>query len=203
MAPFEVPLVLPSPVTTHEQTEQRKATVFVEHLHKLHTQVSEILAKSQAKYKALQDRHRIQHHLQVGDKVWLHLDKQRFKTQSHHKLKSLRYGPYTILEAIGPNAFRLDLPAQLGIHNVINVNNLKLYEPPQLEDEIAVLHPDDNIPDFQPPLVEDTLLDTRTRTTRNRQIMTYLVGKKGSLPLQAKWFSQATMDRDFPHLLRS
>eukprot|EP01018_Ginkgo_biloba_P033563 Gb_37359 [translate_table: standard] len=53
VAPFEVPLVLPSPVTTHEQIEQRKATVFVEHLHKLHTQVFEILAKSQAKYKAL------------------------------------------------------------------------------------------------------------------------------------------------------
>ena len=139
----------------------------------------------------------------MGDKVWLHLDKQRFKTQSHHKLKPLRYGPYTILEAIGPNAFRLDLPAQLGIHNVINVNNLKLYEPPQLEDEIAVIHSNDNIPEFQPPLAEDTLLDTRTRTTRNRQIMTYLVGKKGSLPSQAKWFSQATMDRDFPHLLRS
>ena len=66
----------------------------------------------------------------MGNEVWLNLDKQRFKTQSHHKLKPLRYRPYNILEAIRPDAFCLDLLDQLGIHNVIKVNNLKLYELP-------------------------------------------------------------------------
>jgi hypothetical protein len=81
---------------------------------------------------------------QPGDRVWLHLDKKRFKGQ-HHKLLPIRYGPYTILEKIGENAYRLDLPPQLGIHNVINVNHLKLFEPPLLEEPVTITHPVDNI----------------------------------------------------------
>lgn len=99
--------------------------------------------------------------------------------------------------------FSLGPMAQLVIHNVINVNQLKLYDLPQLEDETEATHLEENIPNFQLPLVEDTLLDTRTRTTHHQQTTTYLVGKKGSYPSQAKWFSQATMDREFSHLLRS
>ena len=52
----------------------------------------------------------------------------RFKTQQHHKLKPLHYGPYTVLQQIGPNAYRLDFPQLLlprGIHDVVNVNSLK------------------------------------------------------------------------------
>jgi hypothetical protein len=46
----------------------------------------------------------------MGDRVLLHLDKQHFKNQQHHKLKSILYGPYTIIEQMGPNAFELGHP---------------------------------------------------------------------------------------------
>jgi hypothetical protein len=55
--------------------------------------------------------------------------------------------------------YHLDLPAHLGIHDVLNVNNLKLFEPPILEDTVTVQHPMDNIPDFQPPLLHDKIMD--------------------------------------------
>jgi hypothetical protein len=77
---------------------------------------------------------------QPGDHVWLLLDKQRFKGH-HHKLHPLKYGPYIVLECIGENAYRLYFPAQLGIHDVLNVNNLKLFEPPLLEEGVIVQHP--------------------------------------------------------------
>ena len=43
---------------------------------------------------------------------------------------------------------------------VINVNHLKLFEPPLLEEAVIITHPVNNIPDFQLPLAKETLLDT-------------------------------------------
>jgi len=50
-------------------------------------------------------------------------------------LKPIRYGPFRILEKIGDNAFRLDLPSYMKICVVINVENLRLYESPLIEDQ--------------------------------------------------------------------
>jgi hypothetical protein len=38
-------------------------------------------------------------------------------------LKPIRYGPFTILEKIGTNAFHLDLPPYMQIYSVVNVEN--------------------------------------------------------------------------------
>jgi hypothetical protein len=73
---------------------------------------------------------------------------------------------------------------------VVNVNSLKHYEPPLLEDNVIVSHPVKLIPDFHPPLLQDTLLDTHHTTTHNQQHTSYLVGCTGQTPAQAKWFSK-------------
>ena len=39
------------------------------------------------------------------------------------------------MEKIGNNAFRLDLPSYMQIYIVVNVENLRLYEPPLIEDQ--------------------------------------------------------------------
>jgi len=107
------------------------------------------------------------------------LENKRFKGQ-HHKLLPIRYGPYTILQKVVENAYRLDLPPHLGIHNVINVNHLKFFKPPLLEEAVTITHPVNNIPYFQLPLTTDTLLDTRTRSTRNKAYTSYLVVRPNS-----------------------
>jgi hypothetical protein len=122
---------------------------------------------------------------QSGDQVRLHLDKKRFKSH-HHKLLPIRYGPYTILDKIGENTYRLDLPPQLGIHNVINVNHLNLFEPSLLEELVTITHPVDNILNFQLPLAKDTVLDTLTRSTRHHTYTSYLVARQGQTPSQEK-----------------
>jgi hypothetical protein len=53
-----------------------------------------------------------------------------------------------------------DLPPQLGIHNVINVNHLNFFEPSLLEEPVTITHVVYKIPDFQIPLAKDTILDT-------------------------------------------
>ena len=68
----------------------------------------------------------------MGDKVWLHLQKERL-TGPHRKLRSLRYGPYTITKVVGNNAFELSIPPFLGPHPVFNLDCLRPYFPPLLD----------------------------------------------------------------------
>ena len=51
------------------------------------------------------------------------------------KLKPIRYGPFTILDKVGNNAFRLEFPPNMQMYSVVNVENLKLYDPPMIVDQ--------------------------------------------------------------------
>ena len=112
--------------TLHQQHEQLSAHRFIQQIQLRHNAVTATLKVAQDRAKERHDKQRTIISYKIGDKVWLHLDKKRFKGQ-HYKLLPIRYGPYTILEKVRENGYRLDLPPQLGIHNVINVNNLKLF----------------------------------------------------------------------------
>ncbi|RAZ10960.1 hypothetical protein DK853_52800, partial [Klebsiella oxytoca] len=43
----------------------------------------------------------------------------------HQKLHLLRYGPYTITNIVGDNAFKFNIPPFLGLHPVFNVDHLR------------------------------------------------------------------------------
>lgn len=187
-APSEMPLTITPSGSAHQQQEQKSAHHFIHSISQRQAQVTAALQAAQDRAKQRHDKQRTHLSFQPGDRVWLLLDKQRFKGQ-HHKLHPLRYGPYIVLERIGENSYRLDLPSQLGIHDVLNVNNLKLFEPPLLEESVTIHHPVDNIPDFQPPLLKDTIMDFKKRNTRHQLYFSYLVGRKGHTPAQAKWIN--------------
>ena len=96
-------------VFSHEAEEDGydnadKAMKFIQKIQKVHEAVKEHLEKSQAKYKMRHDKHRVDHHFKVGDQVWLYISKERLKGEGK-KLKSIRYGPFKIVEKIGDNAF--------------------------------------------------------------------------------------------------
>ena len=55
-----------------ELAEATRAYKFLEHIRKVHAEVEDNLKKSQLKYKAIHDRHRVPSTFQVGDLVWLH-----------------------------------------------------------------------------------------------------------------------------------
>ena len=90
------------------------------------------MEKANAKYKQRHDQHRVPHKFQVGDKVWLHLQKERLMGP-HRQLHPLHYGPYNITKAVGDNAFELSIPPFLGLHLVFNVDLLRLYFPTLLD----------------------------------------------------------------------
>ena len=119
------------------------------------------------------------------------------------KLKPIRYGPFTILEKIGTNSFRLELLPYMQIYSVVNVENLKLYEPPMIMDEREnVLFPsvDEFAPEYMDELKEDVILDRKTRTSRRGDVDYLRVGTKGTHPRKSKWIEKGKVRGQFPHL---
>ena len=64
----------------------------------------------------------VPHNFQVGDKAWLHLERERL-TRTHQKLRPLRHGPYTSTKATGNNALKHNIPPFLLLHRVFNVDH--------------------------------------------------------------------------------
>ena len=84
------------------------------------------------------------------------------------KLQPIWYGPFTILEKIGNNAFRLDFPIYMQMYSIVNVENLKLYEPPLIMDteEVGTVPTvDDFALEYLDELPEDIIPGRRTRTS--------------------------------------
>jgi hypothetical protein len=141
---------------------------FIEQIQSIHQVVQEMLEKSQAKYKARHGKHRVDHSFEVGDEVWLYISKLRLKGEGK-KLKPIRYGPFKIVDKIGNNAFRLDLSPYMQMYAVVNVENLKLYEPPLIDDQgehVQIPYIDDFSPEYITELQEDTILDRRMQTSK-------------------------------------
>jgi hypothetical protein len=99
------------------------------------------------------------------------------------KLKPIHYGPFTILEKIGTNAFHVDIPTYMHIYSIVNVENLKLFEPPMIMDqdeEVSIPSVDDFSPEYLDELKEDIILDRRMRTSRRGDVDYLQVGLKGT-----------------------
>jgi len=89
------------------------------------------------------------------------------------KLRPIWYGPFTILENIGNNAFHLDFPIYMQMYSVVNVENLKLYEPPLIMDTNklgTVPIVDDFAPEYLNELPKAIILDRRTRTSQQGDV---------------------------------
>ena len=97
----------------------------------------------------------------MGDKVWLHLQKERL-IGPYIKIHPLRYGPYTITKAVGDNAFELSIPPFLGLHQVFNVDHLRPYFRPLLDtsDMAEQLTPTDLNPNCMEQATIDHIMDT-------------------------------------------
>lgn len=63
---------------------------------------------------------------------------------------------------------------------MFNMDNLKLYEPPFLDDlEETPWHPNAIIPIFTSPLYEDNIFENQTKKIRYYYLDSFLVGRKG------------------------
>jgi hypothetical protein len=88
---FALPLAVTSTDSFPTPTKADKETRFIEHIQHIHQHVYDILQNSNDKYKQRHDQHRVTHKFQVGNKVWLHLQKEHL-IGPHQNLHPLRYG---------------------------------------------------------------------------------------------------------------
>lgn len=62
-----------------------------------------------------------------GDLVWIHLCKERFPWGKHGKLKPLADDPFKVLQRVGDNAYKIELPGNYGVSATFNVADLSPY----------------------------------------------------------------------------
>jgi hypothetical protein len=90
------------------------------------------------------------------------------------------------------------------IYSVVNVENLKLYEPPMIMDQwesVPVASVDEFSPDYLDELEEDIILDRRMRTSRRGDVEYLQVGLKGTHPSKYWWIEKEKVMGQFHHLL--
>jgi hypothetical protein len=119
------------------------------------------------------------------------------------KLKPIQYGPFTILEKSDTNAFCLDIPPYMNIYSIVNIENLKPFEPLMIMDqdeEVSIPSVDEFSLEYLDDLQEDIILDRRTRTSHRGDVAYLRVGLKGTHPSKAKWIEKDKVRGLFPHL---
>src|SRR5438045_1349771 len=117
----------------------------LKHLHENLSELIKVTQNQQAKYYDAKHK-RVEYN--VGDKVWLLSTSIRTQRPSR-KLDCRRLGPYSILERIGTQAYRLQLPPSLKVHPVFHVSLLDRYVESEIPGRIQSLPP--------PVVVEDQL----------------------------------------------
>jgi hypothetical protein len=86
------------------------------------------LAQAQSRIKKFADKNKTNREFNVGDIVYLKLQPFRhhgFGLHQNLKLTTKYYGPFRILEKIGPSTYKLQLPDIAEIYPVFHVSQLK------------------------------------------------------------------------------
>jgi hypothetical protein len=85
------------------------------------------------------------------------------------KIKVLWYGHFEVLKKVGDNAYRLGLHPYMHIYSIVNLENLKLYEPFLLDREIneKVLRTIEDLAlKYQAKSLEDIVFQKNYKTTK-------------------------------------
>jgi hypothetical protein len=87
------------------------------------------LKVAQDRQKSYAEKNRTNREFKVGDHVFLKVKDNRssLKLGNCTKLATRFFGPFEILERIGPVAYMLALPASMIVHNAFHVSLLKKY----------------------------------------------------------------------------
>jgi hypothetical protein len=107
------------------------AGILTDRAHQIETLKTHLLS-AQNRMKFYADRKRSEHSFQVGDKVLLKLQPYAQTTVVNGPFPKLVYkyfGPYTVLERVGQVAYKLELPPESKVHNVLHVSQIKEFRP--------------------------------------------------------------------------
>ena len=146
--------------------------------------IHDAMQKSIAEAQAYQVKHAGGKHVgfNIGDRVWLSTRNIKTERQSK-KLDYKRIGPYPIVKKINDNAYRLDLPKTMKIHNVFHVSLLDRYREPIPGQPPAEPMPVITAEDAGAEWEVERVLDSRRRNRR----LQYLVQWAGYAHIRTSW----------------
>lgn len=136
-----------------------------------------------------------------GQRVFLRIcHKKSSLSLGKYKKLSARYaGPFLISKKINDQAYQLELPLHIKIHNVFHVNLLKKYVPDPThvfsDDQLTVSQ--NNTLDIQ----TEAVLQSQTRILKNRSMNEYLI-KWDTYPEEdATWERAETLLKHYPQFM--
>ena len=145
------------------------------------------LLMAQNRMKVQADKHRSERELQVGDLVYLRLVPYRLQSlapHSYHKLLPKFYGPYEVLDKMGPVAYKLKLPEGCKIHPIFHVSCLKKHLGAQVTPSLTLPRiTDDGIVQDEPL----TILERKMVKRGNAAGVDVLIHWKGHTMEEATW----------------
>jgi hypothetical protein len=186
------PLALPARIS-------ESAVDFAQHIQSIHAEVRRRLVVSAAKYKEQVDLHRRHVVFEVGDLVLVRLRPERFPRGAIHKLHHRRAGPFKILHRLGSNAYHLELPTDLSISPIFNVEDLTTYTG-HSEEEQAAASPA-HLPSHVPPRDQiEAILDDQLVSTRRGGYQKFLIKWKNRPMSDCCWLQTEEVQRLNPDL---
>ena len=116
--------LVPIPNPTKFSWEVEKRT---KEIQELDTKIRERIEKSNEQTKQQGNKYRKYAQFQSRDLVWVHLRKERFPNKRKSKLMPRSDGPFEVIEKVGPNAYKIDLPGECVVSTIFNVADLSPY----------------------------------------------------------------------------
>ena len=96
---------------------------------------------TQQRMKRQADKHHSERLFEVGDSIYLKVHpylQNSLAACLNYKLALKYYGPYQVLQKVGAVSYRLKLPPQSKIHDIIHVSQLKKRVPSDLQASSAL-----------------------------------------------------------------
>ncbi|XP_042023132.1 uncharacterized protein LOC121770471 [Salvia splendens] len=173
----------------------------IEEMIEIVRKIRERIKEAHDRQKSYADVRRTDLQFSVGDKVFLKVLPSKGIARFGVKGKlRLRYiGPYEILEALGPVAYRLALPSSFGnVHNVFHVSQLRKY----VFVRKHVIHQEEMIlnPDLSYEERPKTILDRKVQQLRNKSIPSVKVLWEHHGQEEATWELEDKMKERYPEL---
>ena len=101
----------------------KSADTFIQRIHSLHNEIRMRINLQNDSYKISAYSHRRFIEFQVGDDLLVRIRPEPFPQWIAKKLQARSTGPFKVLKRLGPNAYALDLPPNMGISATFNVED--------------------------------------------------------------------------------
>ena len=127
--------------------------------------------------------------------VMVHLKDKILPKGKYTKLMMRKMGPFKILQKYGINAYKLELPTNIGLSNIFNVCDLYPYKGNANYDigQVDEVEVPTGLPK-QPPYEFECLLDTKVlKETKRKTYYKYLVQWKNKPMEDATWLTKTDL----------